>query len=78
MKTLVQNEDETESGNHCSVRRIKSSDEPTCIRTDVSLNHETGSLSEQIISTHLKTLYEDSIQGETGKEKKQNKVLLIC
>ena len=68
MKTLVQTEDETESGNYCSVRRIKSSDESACIRTAVSLNHETESMSEQIIPTYLKKLYDDSIQCKTEKE----------
>ena len=77
MKTLVQTEDETESGNYCSVRRIKSSDESACIRTAVSSNHETGSMSEQIIPTHLKKLYDDSIQGKTEKEKQSIANLLI-
>ena len=35
---------------------IKSSDESACIRTAVSLNHETESMSEQIIPTYLKKL----------------------
>ena len=69
MKTLVQTEDETESGNYCTVRRIKNSDESVCGRTAVSSNHETGSMSEQIIPTHLKKLYDDSIQVKTEKEK---------
>ena len=69
MKTLVRAEDETESSNYCSVRRIKSTDESTCVRTAVSSNHETGSMSERIIPTHLKKLYDDSMQGKTEKEK---------
>ena len=73
----MQTEDETESGNYCSVRRIKSSDESVCIRTAVSSNHETGSMSEQIIPTYLKKLYDDSIQRKTEKENQSIANLLI-
>ena len=53
------------------------SDEPTCIRTAVSSNYKTGSMSERIIPTHLKKLYDDPIQGKTEKEKQSIANLLI-
>ena len=65
------------SGNYCSVRRIKSTNESSCVRTAVSSNHETGSMSERIIPTHLKKLYDDSMQGKTKKEKQSFANLLI-